>query len=262
MSILHSYRWRRRLIAASVTIGVLGPLIFLGVHYSSPGNPSNANGPEVPDYAQPKEAPFTPAKQRAVRRVLKEFISSAVVRNDVSRSWNIAAPSMRQGVTYKQWKNGQIPVSPYPAANKGWGKWSYVEFSYRNSVGLEVFLFPRPGSGWSAMSADVGLVRARDGRWLVDYWMPKRFHGPPALAAKAKANAKKAAKQRERRQAADRRRAQPATPPNPDEPRAGGLWWMLPIGLLSLAVLIPAGFGLYTWRRNRKIRRDYLRAAR
>jgi hypothetical protein len=56
---------------------------------------------------------------------------------------------------------------------------------------------PEAGSGWSAMTADIELVKGHDGQWRVDYWMPKRFHGPPSLAkakptAKAKATAAKA----------------------------------------------------------------------
>jgi hypothetical protein len=36
---------------------VAAPLIFLGVHFSSPGNPGNANGPDVKqDTSQPKRA--------------------------------------------------------------------------------------------------------------------------------------------------------------------------------------------------------------
>src|SRR5438067_11978535 len=126
MSILRSYRWRRRLIALVVLAGVAGPLIYLGVHLSTPGNPGNANGPEVPDYTQPKPARFTPAKQRAVRGVLAEFIRTAVARQHVARSWPLAAPSLRAGVTRKEWNRGDLPVVPYPALDKGLGKWDFV----------------------------------------------------------------------------------------------------------------------------------------
>src|SRR5207248_4590664 len=176
MSILRSYRWRRRLIALVVLAGVAGPLIYLGVHLSTPGNPGNANGPVVPDYTQPKKAPFTRAEQRAVHRVLAAFIKTAVVRQDVARSWDLAAPSLKEGVTRKQWNRGELPVVPYPALNRGLGKWDLLEYSYRDTVGhtvgLEVYLFPKPGSGYAAVSADVELVKGRRGKWLVDYWMP------------------------------------------------------------------------------------------
>jgi hypothetical protein len=71
MSILQSYRWRRRLIITTIVVAVASPLIFLGVYYSHPANPGNANGPTVPDYVQPTAAPFTSAKKREVRSVLR-----------------------------------------------------------------------------------------------------------------------------------------------------------------------------------------------
>ncbi|HZE29096.1 MAG TPA: hypothetical protein VE055_03285 [Gaiellaceae bacterium] len=167
---------------------VAAPLIFLGVHFSSPGNPGNANGPEVKqDNSQPKPAPFRPEDRQAVHKVLREFVLTAVDRQDIGRSWEISAPSLREGFTHTQWAHGDLPVVPYPAANKGLGDWSFVQYSYQGLVGLEVFLFPKPGSGWSAMTADVELEK---GQGRVDYWMPKRFHGPPALSTAAKAQAK------------------------------------------------------------------------
>src|SRR5215218_7387855 len=174
---------------ATVFLAPIAPLVYLGVHFSSPGNPGNATGPAVeePGYAQPKKAPFTRTEQRAVRRVLRDFEMSAVMGRDVSRSWDLAAPSLKEGFTRKEWNRGNLPVVPYPAANRGLGSWSFVQYSYTDTVGLEVFLFPKPGSGWSAMTADVELVKGRDGKWRVDYWMPKKFHGPTAVAAAAKA---------------------------------------------------------------------------
>ena len=123
MKILKSPRWRRRLTWLVVPV-VLAPLIYLGVHYSNPGDPSGATGPEVADIPQPTASPFTPAEQRAVRPVLKEFISAAVAREGVARSWDIAGPSLKQDVTREQWNRGDIPVQPYPAGKKGLGTWS------------------------------------------------------------------------------------------------------------------------------------------
>ena len=56
---------------------------------------------------------------------------------------------------------------PYPARDRGWGNWSFVQYSYteskKHTVGLEVYLFPKPNSGWSAMTADVEVVRKPEG---------------------------------------------------------------------------------------------------
>ena len=195
------------------------PLIFLGVHFSSPGNPGNANGPLVnEDNSQPKKAPFTKQDQRAVHEVLRQFVLTAVDRQDVGRSWEISAPSLREGFTRKQWTNGDLPVVPYPAANRGLGDWSYVQYSYQGLVGLEVFLFPKPGSGWSAMTADVELVKGHDGKWRVDYWMPKRFHGPPSLSTAAKAQAKAKAQAARAKAKRSRQKVRKAAAPPAPEP--------------------------------------------
>jgi hypothetical protein len=244
---------------ATMFLGPIAPLIYLGVHYSSPGTPGNATGPSIaePGYAQPKKAPFTKVDQRAASKVLQEFEATAVVRRDVGRSWNLVSPSLREGFTRKQWNRGDLPVVPYPAASRGLGSLGYVEYSYTDTVGLEVILFPKPGSGWSTMTADVELVKGRDGRWRVSYWMPKKFHGPPAVAAKAKAKpkpGKRAApvKAAGKRQAPARRAAPAATGP----PRQSRLWWIVPIALLSLIVVAPLAMATRGWLRSR---REYAR---
>jgi len=257
--ILRSYRWRRRLIFLAI-LAVIPPLIFVGIHYSSPGNPGNANGPEVPDYTQPKKAPFTRAKQRAVRRVLAAFIRTAVARQDVARSWELAAPSLKEGVSRKEWNRGELPVVPYPALNRGLGQWDLVEYSYRDTVGLEVFLHPKPGSGYAALTADVELVKGRRGNWLVDYWMPKKFHGPPALAkSSGKAKAKKITRKAAGKRSHKPSNAKAAAPPQSDyrAPHASHWYWILPIAILSLIILVPAGFGVVQLRSSRRAKREY-----
>ena len=239
---------------------LIAPLVYLGVRYSNPGDPGNPTGPEGSFPTEPKAAPFTAAKRRAVRPVLREFIKSAVAREDVSRSWDLAGPSLKEGLTREQWNNGQLPVVPYPAADRGLGEWSLVQYSYTNTVGLEVFLFPKPDSGYSAVTADVELVRTRGGEWKVDYWLPKRFHGPPDLSAaeekKAAAEAKRAARAERR----ERRAIEPPEPFRPEQGRLGGYWWAVPIGLLSLIIGVPLGIALVIWYQNRRAHREYLRS--
>jgi hypothetical protein len=266
MSILRSPRWRRRLVPVALVLATAAPLIVLGVHFSNPGDPRNANGPEVAGgaaYVQPKKAPFTKASQRQVHGVLRDFIATAVVRHDPGRSWSLTAPSLRAGFTRKQWNRGDLPVVPYPAKNKGWGTWNFVQYSYEGTVGLEVFLFPKPGSGWSAMTADVELVKGHDGNWRVDYWMPKKFHGPPAVAAKTKAKVARSVKRAKAttkpRAATPRRQAAPLETGEPSKPSA--IWWALPIGILALIVLTPLGIGIGGWVRDRRAEREYLRSS-
>ena len=229
------------------------PLAYLGVHFSTGGNPENANGPVVPNYVQPKRSPFTKAEQRAVHPVLAEFIRHAVAGHDPAKAWNVAGPDIRQGTTEAEWAKGQLPVVPYPAADKGLGQWSYVKYSYTNLVGLEVFVFPKPGSGYSAMTADAEVRRNRDGRWQVNYWMPERFHGSASASAKPK-QAKplnKVALAASKKKSASQKSAAPAAP-NLNRPRISGIWLALPIGILSLIILAPLTLLLVGWFRSRR----------
>ena len=226
MQIWESRRWRRRLILGAIVV-VLVPLGYLAVHSSDPGDPQDAKGPEVPDYVQPKNSPFTAPEKQAVRRSLKEFIRSAVARENPARAWDVSAPSLKHGFSRQEWNKGDLPVVPYPAAERGLGTWSFVQYSYTDSVGLEVFVFPKPGSGWSAMTADVELVKQPDGRWLVGYWMPKRFHGPPALAASQLKKAQKEAKANKTK----RRAAVEEEPYRP--PSASHAWLLVPIAVVA-----------------------------
>jgi hypothetical protein len=257
-----------RWIVPVVGIGV--PVIFLGVHFSQPGNKENANGPNinVPGYTQPKNVRFTPQRREEVARVLRTFILTAVDRQNVGTSWNVSAPSLRAGFSRKQWNNGDLPVVPYPALDHGLGQ-GYVQYSYTDSVGMEVYLFPKPGSGYSQLTADVELVKGKDGKWLVDYWMPKKFHGPPALSASAKAKAKaqaakqQAAAKRSRKVTRQTEKTKAASAPHPqsdaqfNQPQQSKLWWFVPLAIVAAFVLIPLGMVGRGWYRNRREARQY-----
>ena len=255
--IWQSRRWRRRLVWSTI-LALSVPLVFVAIHYSNPGDPGNANGPEIADYVQPKNSPFTAAERRQVRRSLKEFISGGVAGENPSQAWNVSAPSLKQGTTRKEWVRGEMPVVPYPAADRGLGTWSFVQYSYTDSVGLEVFVFPKQGSGYSAMTADVELVKHRDGRWLVDDWMPKRFHGPPSLSASQLKQAQK--DKRARAKPARKEAAAEEQPYRP--PQQSDAWLALPIALLSLVIIVPLVVVLVYWIQNRRATRAYAESSR
>jgi hypothetical protein len=252
---------------------VAAPLAYLAVHFSTPGSQRNANGPNLAEngiYRTQKSIPFTARDRRAVRQVLARFISTAVARKHVADSWALAGPSLRQDISYKQWRRGDIPVVPYPAAKHGLGAWDSVNYSYRNEVGLEVLLFPKQGSGYSIATVDTNLVRGRDGRWRVDYWMVTKLHGPgataPADSASAfvegapnvhklpgKGHGAKARPSRERVE------ADAAAPANPST-QLDRKWIIVPLGLLSLVILVPLGIAAFVWIRNRRAAAAYREA--
>ncbi len=271
MRFLQSPRRRRRLTLATIALALAAPLIYLGVHYSTPGSPQNANGPVVTDdsfYRQPKHVPFTAENRRAVRKVLARFIATAVARKRVAASWQLAGPGLRQDVSYAEWRKGEIPVVPYPAAKHGQGAWDVVNYSYRNKVGLEVLLFPKPGSGYSVATVDTDLVRGRDGRWRVDYWMITKFHGPgetaPADSASAfgegAPNVHKLPGKKEKQRAAGQDAETTAGDRDVAPARLDKKWVVVPIALLSLIIVVPLCIGAFVWARNRRAAAAYHRS--
>jgi hypothetical protein len=271
--ILQSPRRRRRLAIAILVAALAAPLAYLAVHFSTPGSQENANGPNIAEssiYRQPKRAPFTAEKRRAVRKVLARFIATAVARNRVGDSWELAGPSLRQDISYKQWSKGDIPIVPYPAAKHGQGSWDAVNYSYRNEVGLEVLLFPKPGSGYSIATVDTNVVRGRDGRWRVDYWMITKLHGPGATAPADSASAfvegapnvhKLPGKNNEAKARPSRERAEADAAPAASSPtHLDRKWIVVPLGLLSLVIVIPLGIATFVWIRNRRATAAYRRA--
>src|SRR5262245_19623846 len=144
LNVLVTRRSRRRTTLAAAGVVVAVPLAYLAFHYSSSGSAGDANGPYVSDsfYREPKHAPFTAEKRRAVSAVLAKFISGAVSKHDLAGTWQLAGPDLRQGITRKDWLAGQIPVVPFAASKRGQGDWSDVNYSYTNKVGLELRMFP------------------------------------------------------------------------------------------------------------------------
>jgi hypothetical protein len=90
--------------------------------------------------------------------------------------------------------------------------------------------------------------------------MPKKFHGPPAVA---KGTAKPKRKPNTRKAAGKRRHApkeaRPQTMPTVQTTRPSRVWWIVPIGILSLVVIVPVMFGIVTWYRNWKAVRESAR---
>lgn len=258
--ILHSYRWRRRFVVWSIIVCVLGALV--GIAVVSVHNPSSApHGGKATIVVQPKKAPFERAEQRQVHKVLARFLSTAVARRHVATAWSIAGPELRSGLSKRQWDSGAIPVQPYPVANKGLGEWESVEYSYKNAVGLSVLLFPKPGTGQAPVTADVDVVKGRHGRWLVNYFMPNKYHGNLRVAPKHKAAAhpqKRLSRKTRRSHAATHSRAA-AAPATPAPPHANRLYWAIPVGLLALAVFIPLSAFSFVWIRNKRAYNRYAR---
>lgn len=116
-----------------------------------------------------QEGPKAPLPREA-RRVAGEFILTAVNRKDLERGWQLTHPTLREGITKKEWLTGNIPVVPYPVSDTEAAPMS-VEESYAESAVMRVALAPEKGSDVKPQIFFIG-VRKFNGTWLVDYWGP------------------------------------------------------------------------------------------
>jgi len=100
------------------------------------------------------------------------------------------------------------------------------------------------------MTADAEVRKTSDGRWQVNYWMPERFHGPASVSAKSKpTKTKKVALGASKKTP---RNASSSSSANPNQALIGGIWWALPIALLSLIILAPLTLLIVGLIRNRR----------
>jgi hypothetical protein len=122
---------------------------------------------------------FTPRKQVPLdgeaRRVAGRFILTAVARENLGASYELAHPELRQGMTKREWLTGNIPVVYYPAKEIDQARFK-VDESYPDEAILEVALLPKDGSKVKPQVFFIGLKKAGQGaagRWQVNYWVPR-----------------------------------------------------------------------------------------
>lgn len=234
--ILKSYRWRRRLVWIGAALIVIAGLTVIALE--SPERTPKAQGPtggRVRFEKAPKPVRLTSRDEAAALRVAAQFVSSAVARKNVDRSWSLTAEELRSGITRQEWDQGRLPVSPFSVGRKSW------KFDYADSqgVGWTVTLYPARRSGREAQDFQIGLHPLGSGkrrRWVVDYWQASPT-GAAALSATPSGGGPVGAT------------------PKAKESRA---WLLLPLALLSLIVLIPialVGVSSYRGYRARALMR-------
>jgi hypothetical protein len=176
--------WDRSLVRAvfsaiAVIVLVTGLVLFVESRHpasvaSGPGGPAIAS-PQSPTalYGQPIKLP------RAAVHAAQRFIQTAVLRQDVAASWDMATPKERGGLSRAQWNTGNIPVVPYPRRGFSGARFQTVRSRQRDIL-LQVLLTSHTLG--VKPSVDFLELVPRGGRWLVAYWAP-RGENPPVPAA-------------------------------------------------------------------------------
>ena len=242
--VLASYRWRRRLVWLTVTAAVVAGVVAIGVRWSNTAAHEAVapKGPLKIDYAPPKPVRLKLRDKAAALAVASRFIDTAVARKDVDRAWGLVTPELRAGYTRKQWDTEDLPgIPPFPVASARWA----LQFSDAKGIGFTMALFPAKGSHQNATVFMIGLHTVGSGkqrRWLVDNWQP----APITASQVAGSGAGGAGGLIEQ--------ATPRVTPTSAKAKESPIWLLLPVGLLSLIVLVPAGIAGVNWHRDRRAR--------
>jgi hypothetical protein len=178
-----SPRFQRYLLWAGVVVLAIGAAVLVatvmggqsgapvkndeGFHPTLPAKSTplrNSDGVLIKTYTQldPK-----------IRSAVTTFIGTAVAREHVDQSWNVVAPTLKAGYTAAQWKKADdLPVVPYPGVDVKHVQY-YLDYASTKEILVEVGLAGKPGVSTRPVTFQLGLVPGQNGRWLVDYWMPR-----------------------------------------------------------------------------------------
>jgi hypothetical protein len=205
-----------------------GGAILIGVAATTlwAAAPAVAAGPTIPK-----------GELRAIRVLLRSFVPEAVGREHPGRAWDLATPTMRSTTTRADWRQGSLPVFPFPVRRTTYGIRPITVGP--DDVTFDLMLQPRPGSS-VGVEVYTSEVRRIGGRWLVDSMAASaQFAGPGGPATIT---------------------AQPDFAPHVQgiahHDNLSGKWVLVPIAVISLPlVATPLGI-LLLWRRGRARRPD------
>jgi hypothetical protein len=168
---LKSPRNQRYLLWISGFVLAAGIAAVLIVFLRNTGHSESA-----PFTTKPVDTVTTPKKvtlEPAARVVAGRFILTAVQRKHLDEAWKLVGPGIRQGMSYKDWLKGTIPVVPYLDPIKIAPM--KVDLSEKNHAILEVILIPKSSKVKPQIfTLDVNKVgKGKDAHWVVNSWAPR-----------------------------------------------------------------------------------------
>jgi hypothetical protein len=181
---LASPRFRRRVLRGLIALGVAGAIavgVVLIGEKSGKVRQTFDNRP-VQVYRQPKSVPLKRADRRRIETLLDGFVAAGVERQNPALAWQLSTPALRRTATKADWLKGELPVMPYKARGSLHG--FYVQWSYKNDVGLDLSLLPAPNETNPGIVFNVE-VKKLGGRWLVDSIVPAATMGGTQVHSQA-----------------------------------------------------------------------------
>src|SRR3954465_2362128 len=173
--------WQKALpwIVGVVVVGaVLG---FVGYKWSNTGESTAPPLTHLPADAR-SAVPATVKLTPEATRVAREFIQTAVARKNLPKAYGLVTEQIKQGQTLKSWNSGNIAVIPYPVDAIKYAPMK-IDFSYPSEAQIQVALLPKPGVKVRSQLFLMDLVK-RNGKWLVNSWVPRSTPPVPNGSAK------------------------------------------------------------------------------
>lgn len=236
---LSSPRFRRRALKVGVLLAVAAAAALVSVFFWN-----TATVVETPlrgradVYVPPIPVEMEAAERRAVIATAARFVETAVRREHAERAYGLVGPNLRGDTTRAEWRDGDIPVVPYPVDDARWK----FDYSFANEIGLQVAVFPEAGATVRPMVFDMSLRAVGTGpkrRWLVDSWSPRGGGGS-----------------RPSRSEGSPFRVDLAPPPRAAA-SLGAVWLLVPAALVALALLVPAALVVVERVRARRAQRAF-----
>jgi len=174
-------RWLSWLSSLVFVAGVVTATIVFFGNTAKPlpkvETPSDAQQQVAVAQSKPKgkKVPLDPKARETAGR----FLLAAAGRENLPLAWKLSGPEIRQGLSYKEWLTGNIPVHFYPADAIDQAPMK-VDESYENEVWLEVALLPKKGAEVKAQIFFLGLNaqgKGKNRRWVVNYFQPRATPG-------------------------------------------------------------------------------------
>jgi hypothetical protein len=163
--------WRKALPwlvgVAVVATGIALLIVFVRNTGHSTATPLNPNVPAVDVSKIPKTVKLEPG----ATRVARQFIKTAVARENLAQAYKLSGPQIIQGQSLKEWMTGNIAVPPYPVSDVDFAPMK-IDYSYPKEALIEVALLPKPKSGVKAAMFMMQLDKI-GGKWVVNSWVPR-----------------------------------------------------------------------------------------
>jgi hypothetical protein len=179
--IKHRPGWQKAL-PWIVAVVVVGAAIAAGIIWSNTGKSTATPLTNRPALDVSKVPPTVKLPPGATR-VARQFIRTAVARKNLPRAYPLVTEEIRQGQSLKSWNTGNIAVIPYPVDAVKYAPMK-IDFSYPNEAQIEVALLPKAGSKVRPALFIMDIVK-RDGKWLVNSWVPRASPMVPTDSAGA-----------------------------------------------------------------------------